>query len=128
MRVAAGMVRRAGPRPGLGACALACSAPVRAQDARDGQARELVHLVLLHTNDVHGQVLPRPATWLSKDAPPPIGGLARLAAKVAEVRAAEPELFLVDAGDWYQGTPEGALDRGLPFVRARWLWQRIRAA
>lgn len=77
-----------------------------------------IHLVLLHTNDVHGQVLPRLATWVSKEAPPEIGGLPRLAAKVALLRKAEPEALLVDAGDWYQGTPEGSLDQGLGFVRA----------
>lgn len=77
-----------------------------------------IHLVILHTNDIHGQVLSRKATWLSKDNPPEIGGLPRLAAKIAALRAAEPQAILVDAGDWYQGTPEGSLDKGLVFVQA----------
>ncbi len=80
--------------------------------------RAPIHLVIFHTNDIHGQVLSRKATWLSKDSPPEIGGLPRLAAKLAELRAAEPQAILVDAGDWYQGTPEGSIDRGLPFVHA----------
>jgi len=81
-------------------------------------AREPIHLVILHTNDVHGQVLPRKATWLSKSAPPDIGGLTRMAAHLARLRAEVPAALLVDAGDWYQGTPEGALEQGLPFVQA----------
>jgi len=77
-----------------------------------------IHLVILHTNDIHGQVLSRQATWLSQDSPPEIGGLPRLAEKIAQLRAAEPQAILVDAGDWYQGTPEGSQEHGLPFLQA----------
>lgn len=82
----------------------ACAAPASRGDAP-------VHLVVLHTNDVHGQALPT-----SRGT----GGLARLAARLEEVRAEidEPHegLLLVDAGDWFQGTPEGRIDGGLPFL------------
>lgn len=78
---------------------------------------EPVHLVVLHTNDVHGQVLPT----RSRDRAPS-GGLPRVAAYVDEVRAevaaSGAGLLVLDAGDWFQGTPEGMLDEGLPFVRA----------
>jgi 2',3'-cyclic-nucleotide 2'-phosphodiesterase (5'-nucleotidase family) len=81
-----------------------------------------VRLVVLHTNDVHGQVHPRKATWLDRQNPPAIGGLPRLAAYVAHERRALEELGLepivVDCGDWYQGTPEGSLEQGLGFVTA----------
>lgn len=81
-----------------------------------------IHLVVLHTNDIHGQVLPRPGTWLSREDPPQVGGIVRLAAYVNSVRRehAGPgrDVLLVDAGDWYQGTPEGLIELGLPFVRA----------
>jgi 5'-nucleotidase len=83
---------------------------------------EPLHLVVLHTNDVHGQVLSRPATWVDRDAPPDAGGLPRLAAEAARVRAevtaAGGHVLLVDAGDWFQGTPEGLVDAGLGFVSA----------
>ncbi|HUR27126.1 MAG TPA: bifunctional UDP-sugar hydrolase/5'-nucleotidase [Planctomycetota bacterium] len=75
-----------------------------------------IHLVFLHTNDIHGQVLPLKGTWISKTAPPDVGGLPVLAAKLAELRAELPDAIVVDAGDWYQGTPEGTEDGGLPFL------------
>ena len=80
-----------------------------------------VELVVLHTNDVHGQVLPVDATW-TRDPDDTSGGLVRLAAKVEALRAeAEAEgkhVLLLDGGDWYQGTPEGVTDTGRPFVKA----------
>ncbi|MBM3991222.1 MAG: bifunctional metallophosphatase/5'-nucleotidase [Planctomycetes bacterium] len=81
-----------------------------------------VRLVVLHTNDIHGQVLPRKATWLDRNSPPQIGGLPRVAGYVNAVRrelaGSGTELLVLDGGDWYQGTPEGGLERGLPFVEA----------
>jgi 2',3'-cyclic-nucleotide 2'-phosphodiesterase (5'-nucleotidase family) len=79
-----------------------------------------LHLIVLHTNDVHGQALPRPATWL-KEPGKESGGLERLVAAVAAVRAEAAregaEVLLLDGGDWFQGTPEGALDGGVAFAR-----------
>jgi len=78
------------------------------------------HLVLLHTNDVHGQARPRAATWLGGDDPPLVGGLPRLAAAVRSVReeVGAGNVLLVDGGDWSQGTPEGLVDEGRSFVAA----------
>jgi 5'-nucleotidase / UDP-sugar diphosphatase len=79
-----------------------------------------LHLIVLHTNDVHGQALARPATWL-KEPGKESGGLERLVAAVGKVRAEAAregaEVLLLDGGDWFQGTPEGAADSGLPFAR-----------
>lgn len=84
-------------------------------------AREL-RFVVLHTNDVHGQALTRKATWLDKSNPPLIGGLPRVAGYVnaarEEAKRDGEELLVVDAGDWYQGTPEGLVDGGMLFVQA----------
>lgn len=77
-----------------------------------------IHLVVLHTNDVHGQAQPRAATWIDRDQPPEIGGLPRLAAFVRAVRAEEQNVLVVDGGDWSQGTPEGLLDHGQAFLAA----------
>lgn len=107
--------------------AFACATPERAPEpvaeprAVVTPARDL-HFVVLHTNDVHGQVLTRKGTWIDKQNPPQVGGLARVAAYVnavrEETRASGAELVVVDAGDWYQGTPEGLVEGGLGFVRA----------
>jgi 2',3'-cyclic-nucleotide 2'-phosphodiesterase (5'-nucleotidase family) len=71
-----------------------------------------VTIRILHTNDVHGQVRPTPATWKRDQDPPPLaGGYVTLAEAVEEERKAGPNL-LVDAGDWFQGTPEGVFTRG----------------
>ncbi|MDE0891124.1 MAG: bifunctional UDP-sugar hydrolase/5'-nucleotidase [Planctomycetota bacterium] len=78
------------------------------------------HLVILHTNDVHGQAKPRPATWLKGDPPPEVGGLPRLAAMVKAVHeeVGEQNVLLLDGGDWTQGTPEGLMNEGASFVEA----------
>src|SRR5262245_711528 len=98
---------------------LAGAAPATAQVA---PKPESLHVVILHTNDVHGQALPRRGTWISKNDPPMVGGLARLAAYVSaereEAKKTGEGLAVVDAGDWYQGTPEGLVDQGLGFVNA----------
>lgn len=83
---------------------------------------ERLHVVVLHTNDIHGQVLPRKATWLKREPVPEVGGLCRVAAYIASVRKecanSGEGLLVVDAGDWYQGTPEGMVDDGLVLVKA----------
>jgi 5'-nucleotidase/UDP-sugar diphosphatase len=56
-----------------------------------GPTRELV---LLHTNDHHGAVLPNNGR----------GGLAQVAAYVKAVKATNPQVLLVDAGDINTGT------------------------
>lgn len=91
--------------------------------AAASSAAERIHLVVLHTNDIHGQVLPRPATWIRDVSPTPqTGGLERLGARIAALRS-ELEgqgsaVVVVDGGDWFQGTPEGGLDDGRAFLEA----------
>ncbi|MBP5659258.1 MAG: metallophosphatase [Paludibacteraceae bacterium] len=54
------------------------------------------HLTILHTNDTHSQVEPK-----ANDQ----GGYARRMGLIKEERKADPNLLLVDAGDFCQGTP-----------------------
>ncbi len=87
------------------------------------QNDDLQHVIVLHTNDIHGQILPLPATWLvDKDPIPNTGGLERVGFHIERIRAdAEAQgipIFVFDAGDWFQGTPEGAIDKGALFIDA----------
>lgn len=55
------------------------------------------HLTILHTNDTHSQILPED----EKN----IGGYARRIGVINQEREADPNLLLLDAGDFSQGTP-----------------------
>ena len=108
----------------LGLCACSTTRSDRAGErSTDGAPADPLHVIVLHTNDVHGQVLPRRATWLGTQNPPLVGGLPRVAAYVEatreEARRTGAALFVVDAGDWFQGTPEGQIGKGQKFLRAQ---------
>ena len=67
-------------------------------------AQAPTHIVVMHTNDIHGQLLP-------KDG---IGGIAEVA---SVIRNGKPDLIL-DAGDFCTGTFLADEFRGLPTVEA----------
>jgi len=81
-----------------------------------------VSLVVLHTNDVHGGVLPRSPALAQLDADEDVGGFAALTAAVKAERAAAAargaHVLLLDGGDVWRGTPEGDLTRGDLIVEA----------
>lgn len=54
------------------------------------------HLTILHTNDTHSQIEPKSDNT---------GGYARRMGMIEQERQADPNLLLVDAGDFCQGTP-----------------------
>ena len=59
-------------------------------------------LVILHTNDMHSRIEPFPdngGQWAG------LGGMARRAALIKDIRAKEPNVLLLDSGDIFQGTP-----------------------
>lgn len=60
------------------------------------------HITILHTNDVHSYIDPFPA-----DHPrnPGMGGVARRASIIENIRKENPNVLLLDAGDIFQGTP-----------------------
>ncbi len=60
------------------------------------------HITILHTNDVHSHIDPFPSDH-SRYAN--LGGLARRATLVEQVRNENPNTLLFDAGDIFQGTP-----------------------
>ncbi|MBI5882465.1 MAG: bifunctional metallophosphatase/5'-nucleotidase [Elusimicrobia bacterium] len=74
---------------------------------------ENIRVAVWHTNDVHGWMMPREASFNTADPKRMVGG-ASVLARVLE-KEKEPKLVL-DAGDWYQGTPEGTLTKGKAMV------------
>ncbi len=60
------------------------------------------HLTILHTNDVHSYIDPFPPNHPKN---PNMGGVARRAALIENIRKENPNILLLDAGDIFQGTP-----------------------
>lgn len=69
-------------------------------------AQDPIRLTVFHTNDVHGWIMPRPDKFQTTRM---IGGAAALASLI---RAEKGPKLALDAGDWWQGTPEGSLTKG----------------
>ena len=65
-------------------------------------AKRSSKLCVLHTNDMHSRIEPFPDDG---SAFANLGGMARRAALIQEIRRQEPNLLLLDAGDIFQGTP-----------------------
>lgn len=73
-------------------------------------------LVILHTNDMHGRIVPEK----SGDSGVLTGGAARLAFAMEverrKARMAGYEVLTVDSGDFFQGTPYSDLSMGLDML------------
>ncbi|MBC5834234.1 bifunctional metallophosphatase/5'-nucleotidase [Flavobacterium sp. F372] len=59
-------------------------------------------ITILHTNDVHSHIDPFPENHPKN---PGIGGVARRASLIEQIRKEETNVLLLDAGDIFQGTP-----------------------
>ena len=69
-------------------------------------------ITILHTNDVHSHIEPFPE---NDPKYPGLGGAARRASLIQQIRNEEKNVLLLDAGDVFQGTPyfnmyEGEID------------------
>jgi 5'-nucleotidase len=65
-------------------------------------AAKTKRISILHTNDMHSRIEPFPndgGTFAN------MGGMARRASLISEIRSKEPNVLLLDAGDIFQGTP-----------------------
>ena len=77
-------------------------------------AHEIRKLTILHTNDVHSRIDPFP---MNDPKYPGMGGVARRAAIINQIRSKEKNVLLLDAGDIFQGTPYFNLYGGEPELR-----------
>ena len=59
-------------------------------------------ITILHTNDVHSHIDPFPENHAKN---PSVGGVARRASLIEQIRKEEDNVLLLDAGDIFQGTP-----------------------
>ena len=64
--------------------------------------KDYTKITILHTNDVHSHIEPFP---LNDPKYPGLGGAARRAALIQDIRNEEENVLLLDAGDIFQGTP-----------------------
>ncbi|MBX2845344.1 MAG: metallophosphatase [Saprospiraceae bacterium] len=64
------------------------------------EGRGVQKLTILHTNDVHSHVEP-----FQRGRNAGLGGAARRAALIQQIRQEEEHVLLLDAGDMFQGTP-----------------------
>ena len=83
----------------LGASAVATQLPLR---AADGPAESSGRITLLHTNDTHSRIEP---FGPGNGAISGLGGIARRATLVRQLRQQLGPVLLLDAGDTFQGTP-----------------------
>lgn len=81
----------------LGAVATLGSIPAFA-----GAASGIIKLTILHTNDVHSRIEPFPMDGSRNQG---MGGVARRSTLIQQIRKAEKNVLLLDAGDMFQGTP-----------------------
>ena len=63
---------------------------------------DLQKLTILHTNDQHSRIDPFPMDGTKYQG---LGGFARRAEIITEIRAKEKNVILLDSGDIFQGTP-----------------------
>jgi len=82
----------------LGAATLATQVPLRAGDEGPASGR----ITLLHTNDTHSRIEP---FGPGNGAISGLGGIARRATLVRQLRQQLGPVLLLDAGDTFQGTP-----------------------
>lgn len=66
------------------------------------EAAQSISLTILHTNDQHSRIDPFPDDGRKYGG---MGGMARRATLVEQIRKQEPNVLLLDSGDIWQGTP-----------------------
>jgi len=84
--------------------------------AMDYPEDEFLKVVTIFTNDVHGGIDRREASFINPDFPPTLGGGAIAGRYILQKRAEAEKngwgFLLLDEGDFYQGTPMGTKSEG----------------
>ena len=70
--------------------------------AGDKLSKKNKKITILHTNDTHSNIDPFPENHAKY---PGQGGVSRRFEMIEEIRAEEDDVLLLDAGDYFQGTP-----------------------
>ncbi len=73
------------------------------------------NITILHTNDVHSRLDPFPMDGSRNQG---LGGVARRAALIENIKKEVEQVLLLDAGDIFQGTPYFNLYKGEPEIKA----------
>lgn len=68
----------------------------------DSKDPVLEKVTILHTNDVHSRIDAFPMDGSRNEG---LGGAAKRAAMISKIRSEEDHVLLLDAGDYFQGTP-----------------------
>jgi 5'-nucleotidase len=76
---------------------------------------DFVRITLLHTNDTHSRIDPFPMDGGKYQG---LGGIARRQALIERIRQEEQHVLLLDAGDFFQGTPYFNMFDGEVEIRA----------
>jgi 2',3'-cyclic-nucleotide 2'-phosphodiesterase (5'-nucleotidase family) len=79
-------------------------------------AKDFLKVVTIFTNDIHGGIDRSEASFINPDFPPTLGGGAVAGRYIMQKRREAEQngwgFLLIDAGDFYQGTPMGTLSEG----------------
>ncbi|MDI6738883.1 MAG: 5'-nucleotidase C-terminal domain-containing protein [Candidatus Edwardsbacteria bacterium] len=74
------------------------------------------HIVIMHTNDIHGHLPPEEAWWINPNFPPPLTNGAGAALLIKEEREKAKRngygFLLLEGGDIFSGTPVGEASKG----------------
>lgn len=80
---------------------------------------EEIKLLILHTNDLHGNLLPFRDKGMKIAGESLVGGIANLSSVIFQERKKyQGRTILLDAGDMFQGTPVSNIFKGVPVVEA----------
>ncbi len=93
----------------IGGAAISAGLPLWLQAGQDNQP-----LCILHTNDTHSRIDPYPENDPNF---PGMGGYARRAALINQIRNESNHVLLLDAGDIFQGTPYYNMYGGEPELK-----------